>query len=88
MAWVRGFRNIELESDNAMLIETIRNGLATISNIAEVRQIHDWCSKHWEVKFKHIQRNANKVADCIAKMDGEMLEQLVILEDPSQNVRC
>ncbi|MBA0721754.1 hypothetical protein Golax_009260 [Gossypium laxum] len=34
-----------------MLIETIRNGLATISSVAEVRQTHDWCSKNWEVKF-------------------------------------
>ncbi|MBA0771580.1 hypothetical protein Gotri_007074 [Gossypium trilobum] len=37
-----------------MLIEIIHNGLATISSIAEAIQIHDWCSKNWEVKFRYI----------------------------------
>ncbi|MFQ6625015.1 hypothetical protein Gotur_003807 [Gossypium turneri] len=64
---------------NTMLIETIRNGLAII---------HDWCSKNWEVKFRHIQRNVNKVVDCIAKTDGGVIEQLIILEDPPHYVRC
>lgn len=86
--WARGFQNIEFESDNALLIKTIRNGLATISSILEVRQINVWCSKPWDVKFRHIQRNASKVADCIAKLDGEVLEQLVILDYPPHNVRC
>ncbi|MFQ6641099.1 hypothetical protein Gotur_014646 [Gossypium turneri] len=56
-----------MESDNAMLIETIRNRLATISSVVE---------------------NANKVVDCIAKADGGVIEQLVILEDPPHYVRC
>ncbi|MBA0673561.1 hypothetical protein Goklo_024311 [Gossypium klotzschianum] len=77
-----------MESDNVMLIETIRHGLAAVSSVAEVILIHDWCSKNWEVKFRHIQLNANKVADCIAKADGDIIEQLVILEDPPHYVRC
>ncbi|MFQ6663298.1 hypothetical protein Gotur_030882 [Gossypium turneri] len=56
-----------MESDNVMLIETIRHGLAAVSSVAE---------------------NANKVADCIAKADGDIIEQLVILEDPPHYVRC
>ncbi|MFQ6641007.1 hypothetical protein Gotur_017028 [Gossypium turneri] len=63
-----------MESDNKMLIETICNGLATISSVVEVRQIHYWCSKNWEVKFRHIWRNANKIVDCIAKADGGVIE--------------
>ncbi|KAH1063601.1 hypothetical protein J1N35_028588 [Gossypium stocksii] len=83
-----GFRCIEMESDNTILIETIRNRLATISSVAEVRQIHDCYSKNWEVKFRHIQQNANKVVDCIAKADGGVIDQLVILKDPPHHVRC
>ncbi|MFQ6652396.1 hypothetical protein Gotur_024284 [Gossypium turneri] len=56
-----------MKSDNAMLIEAIRNWLATISRVAG---------------------NANKVVDCIAKIDGGVIEQLVILEDPPHYVRC
>ncbi|MFQ6641005.1 hypothetical protein Gotur_017028 [Gossypium turneri] len=37
-------------------------------------QIHYWCSKNWEVKFRHIWRNANKIVDCIAKADGGVIE--------------
>ncbi|MFQ6625017.1 hypothetical protein Gotur_003807 [Gossypium turneri] len=50
-----------------MLIETIRNGLAIVSSVAE---------------------NVNKVVDCIAKTDGGVIEQLIILEDPPHYVRC
>ncbi|MBA0660486.1 hypothetical protein Goklo_012497 [Gossypium klotzschianum] len=35
-----------MESGNTMLIDTICNGLATISRAAEVKQIYDWCSKN------------------------------------------
>ncbi|KAK5774435.1 hypothetical protein PVK06_042290 [Gossypium arboreum] len=41
LAWAKEFKCVEMESDNAMLIEIIRNGLATVSSVAEVRQIHD-----------------------------------------------
>ncbi|MBA0700403.1 hypothetical protein Goari_022286 [Gossypium aridum] len=51
-----------MESDNVMLIETIRHGLTA--------------------------QNASKVVDCIAKGDGGIIEQLVILEDPPHYVRC
>ncbi|MFQ6665189.1 hypothetical protein Gotur_032013 [Gossypium turneri] len=50
-----------------MLIETIYNGLSTISSAA---------------------KNVNKVVDCIAKANGGVIEQLVILEDPLHYVRC
>ncbi|MFQ6665188.1 hypothetical protein Gotur_032013 [Gossypium turneri] len=57
-----------MESYNKMLIETIYNGLSTISSAAK--------------------RNVNKVVDCIAKANGGVIEQLVILEDPLHYVRC
>ncbi|MBA0850059.1 hypothetical protein Goshw_024642 [Gossypium schwendimanii] len=69
LVWDRGFRQVELECDNAMLIEFIRNG---------------WASK---VKSRHIQRDANKVVDCIAKANGGMMDQLIIFEDSSRYVQ-
>ncbi|MBA0851552.1 hypothetical protein Goshw_022013 [Gossypium schwendimanii] len=32
--------------------------------------------------------NANKIVNCITKANGDIIEQLVILDDPSQYVRC
>ncbi|MBA0569698.1 hypothetical protein Golob_003413 [Gossypium lobatum] len=46
-----------------MLIDTIYNEFASISNIAEVRLIHEWCNKDWKVKFRYVLRVSNKVAN-------------------------
>ncbi|KAK5826000.1 hypothetical protein PVK06_020901 [Gossypium arboreum] len=36
LAWSRGFRNVEIESVNALLIDTLCNELAAVNIIAEV----------------------------------------------------
>ncbi|KAK5802614.1 hypothetical protein PVK06_030221 [Gossypium arboreum] len=45
LAWLNGYKQVEINCDNAMLTETICNGFASISNIEEVRLIHEWCKK-------------------------------------------
>ncbi|MFQ6640405.1 hypothetical protein Gotur_016121 [Gossypium turneri] len=57
LAWAQGFRQVELESDNAWLIDVIQNGLAVDNNCSEIRLILDWCSKDWDVKLRHILRD-------------------------------
>ncbi|MBA0721414.1 hypothetical protein Golax_008959, partial [Gossypium laxum] len=47
LAWAQGFRQVELESDNAWLIDIIQNGLAVGNNCSKIRLILDWCSKDW-----------------------------------------
>ncbi|MBA0665362.1 hypothetical protein Goklo_005223, partial [Gossypium klotzschianum] len=74
LAWNRGFRQAELECDNVLLVDVLRNGLATISSIGEI-------------KFRHISRDSNKVADQLAKMDEDIINCLVTLEDPPLSVR-
>ncbi|MBA0574646.1 hypothetical protein Golob_001834, partial [Gossypium lobatum] len=60
-----------------MLIDTIRNGFASISNIAEVRLIHEWCNKDWKVKFRHVLRGSNKVVDCLTNATIGKVNQVV-----------
>ncbi|KAK5794618.1 hypothetical protein PVK06_035857 [Gossypium arboreum] len=36
LAWLKGYKQVEINCDNVMLIDTICNGFASISNIAEV----------------------------------------------------
>ncbi|MBA0785030.1 hypothetical protein Gotri_000183, partial [Gossypium trilobum] len=36
LVWSRGFKQVEVDCDNAMLIDTIQNGFALINNIEEV----------------------------------------------------
>lgn len=73
LVWSRWFKQVKLERRNAALIESIRNELTAISNVEEIRMIHD---------LRHIQRNANKIVDCLAKADGSGITQLFILDDP------
>ncbi|MBA0732838.1 hypothetical protein Gogos_016901, partial [Gossypium gossypioides] len=49
LAWDQGFRQVELESDNALLIEAIQNGLAVVSNVDEAKMIHNYYSKTWQL---------------------------------------
>lgn len=51
LAWDRGFKKIEVEYDNALLIELIQNGWTSMSNVDEIRGIHGWCLKSWAVRF-------------------------------------
>ncbi|MBA0741841.1 hypothetical protein Gogos_014962 [Gossypium gossypioides] len=50
-AWAKGYRRVEIESDNSILVTIIQNGQATNKNYSEVKLIQDWCFKSWEVKF-------------------------------------
>ncbi|MBA0572159.1 hypothetical protein Golob_002518 [Gossypium lobatum] len=87
LAWMRGFRQVEMESDNALLIDTIRNDFVENSNIVEVRLIHEWCNRDWQVKLRHVRRESNKVVDCLAKTAGGGMTQLFELVDTPSHVR-
>ncbi|MBA0620688.1 hypothetical protein Godav_006383 [Gossypium davidsonii] len=78
-----GFRQVKLESHNALLIKVLQTGLAAISNVVEIQMINNMCSKDWKVKFKSICRTNNKVADHLAKTISDDIDHLVVLEDPS-----
>ncbi|KAG8485215.1 hypothetical protein CXB51_021800 [Gossypium anomalum] len=84
---MRGSRQVEVESDNALLINSIRNGFAANSNTVEVQLIHELCNRDCQVKLRHVLRESNKVADCLEKIAGGRMNQLVVLVDPSSHIR-
>ncbi|MBA0644504.1 hypothetical protein Goklo_028653, partial [Gossypium klotzschianum] len=73
---------VEGESNNALLIDIIRNGFATNSNTVEVQLIHEWCNRECQVELRHILRESNNVADCLAKAIGGKMNQLVVVVNP------
>ncbi|MBA0695580.1 hypothetical protein Goari_002198 [Gossypium aridum] len=75
------FRQVELESDNALLIEILQTGLASVSHVVEIQLIHNSYLKDWRVKYKSIQRTNNKVADYLAKMTSSDIEHFAVLEE-------
>ncbi|MBA0623855.1 hypothetical protein Godav_009290, partial [Gossypium davidsonii] len=82
-----GYRQVEIERDNTLLIAVIQNRLAVSSKYSEVCQEYKWCFKDWDVAFRQILRDSNKVVDCIAKEARGEMEQLIIHVDPLKYVR-
>ncbi|MBA0808869.1 hypothetical protein Gohar_024573, partial [Gossypium harknessii] len=60
IAWETGCRQLELECDNALLVEKLLVGGAANSRIPELRLIHQLLSRNWEVEEK-INRNQEKM---------------------------
>lgn len=52
LAWDKGFPQVEAESDNALLIESIRNGCAADNNFVKLRLIHQLSS----MRLRHVRR--------------------------------
>ncbi|MBA0875892.1 hypothetical protein Goshw_015058 [Gossypium schwendimanii] len=50
LAWSRGFSRIEVDYDNAILIEFICKGFAAESRVPELRLIHSLCRRNWRVQ--------------------------------------
>lgn len=67
IAWAKGVRKLEVDSDNALLMETITKGEVIDSHLRELRSIHDMVNRDWKVFFRHIPRKRNAVADHMAK---------------------
>ncbi|MBA0854234.1 hypothetical protein Goshw_027885, partial [Gossypium schwendimanii] len=82
--WAQGYRQVEIESDNVLLIVVIQNGLAVSSKYSEVRQVYEWCFKVWDVTFHQILKDSNRVVGRIAKEAGGEMEQLIAYVDPSK----
>lgn len=78
---------MKVESDNALLVDILKNGLTGNNNIAELRLIHTWVSKNLQVRISLISKNNNKVANCIAKEARGNLDQLSIFYDSPIIVR-
>ncbi|MBA0557306.1 hypothetical protein Golob_014382 [Gossypium lobatum] len=66
----RGYRKVEVENDNALLVETIRRGSSVISSLAELRQLKVPCNRDWYLVFRHVSRECNSCVDLLARHRG------------------
>ncbi|MBA0601366.1 hypothetical protein Gorai_004546 [Gossypium raimondii] len=62
-----GSRQVELELDNALLVELMLVGNSIAGHIVELCAIHKILHRHWKVRIRHIPRAHNEVADFMAK---------------------
>ncbi|MBA0723492.1 hypothetical protein Golax_004068, partial [Gossypium laxum] len=82
LAWEKGIRQLEVESDNALLIETIVEGGIADSQIMELRGIHQVVCRGWKVCFHHVPRNHNDVVDHTAKVMATTVTKIQVFEVP------
>ncbi|MBA0702253.1 hypothetical protein Goari_020334 [Gossypium aridum] len=86
-AWEKGIRQLEVESDNALLIETIVEGGVADSQIMELRGIHQVVCRGWKVCFHHVPRNHNDIIDHMAKVMATRVTKIQVFEVPPHSVR-
>ncbi|KAK5834266.1 hypothetical protein PVK06_018143 [Gossypium arboreum] len=87
IAWERGFRQINVECDHVLLVETILVGGAASSRMVELKFIHLLLNRNWKVHFRHIVRSQNKVTDQMTKCEFNGNMGLFSFEEPPILVR-
>lgn len=65
--WMKGYRKLHMEGDNKKVIDVLNNRKLQFSAYNWTREIHWWAKKFTDIKFTWTGREANKVADRLAK---------------------
>lgn len=83
----KSYWKIEIESDNALLVELLLPGGGATSNIVELCLLHQLIHRLWQIRLKHIKRDQKGMADHLAKCaaSGDSLLQLFAV--PPMSVR-
>ncbi|MBA0684863.1 hypothetical protein Goari_026414, partial [Gossypium aridum] len=82
LSWERGYRSVELASDNGVLMESITAGCAADSNLVEQRLLSQLLRRNWSVRLHHVRRTANRAADHMAKLAGAVEQMRVFVQPP------
>ncbi|KAK5803548.1 hypothetical protein PVK06_031196 [Gossypium arboreum] len=68
LAWDRGFYQVEVEPDSALLIELVKLGLDDPHVRVKIRHIRGLCRKNWLLQLLHVKREVNGCADQLARI--------------------
>ncbi|MBA0618717.1 hypothetical protein Godav_028018, partial [Gossypium davidsonii] len=66
LLWDKGYREVELECDNALLVEIILAEEALDCHFMELQAIHKLIQMNWRIRIRHIPRAHNIVEDFMA----------------------
>ncbi|RYR53791.1 hypothetical protein Ahy_A06g029039 [Arachis hypogaea] len=69
IAWKKGFRRIELETDSQAAVNLMENPPKRHPTLTRpIRRIKELLNRNWQVRIRHIYREANQLADGIANL--------------------
>ncbi|KAL0700346.1 hypothetical protein Bca4012_056468 [Brassica carinata] len=67
--WEKGFRRLEVEVDSKMIVEFLTTGIEDTHPLSFlVCLCHGFLTRDWLVRFVHVYREANRVADGLANL--------------------
>ncbi|KAF7806413.1 heat shock 70 kDa protein-like [Senna tora] len=82
-AWDKGFRKIQIESDNSVIMKIVQFEHGSPHPLRYILlRIKDLVQRDWHVEFKHVFREGNRVADCMAFHAHSMALGLNVFIDP------
>ncbi|KAK5795011.1 hypothetical protein PVK06_036265 [Gossypium arboreum] len=67
ISWRKSYQQLEVECDNALLVELILAGGVAYSHLTEMYLIHHLLSRNWKVLVRHILMSQTIVANHMAK---------------------
>lgn len=67
LGWDKGYRQLEVDCDNALLMKTILAEKGKDSNMVELHLIYNLLNYNWKIFFRHISRLQNKITEHIIK---------------------
>ncbi|CAN1729404.1 Putative ribonuclease H protein At1g65750 [Linum perenne] len=69
-AWADGFRKVEVRMDSQAAIAILTDSKQSIEHqhALEVLEFRNWVDKDWELRLKHVYREANQAADFLANL--------------------
>ena len=90
MAWDLGFTKVWLEIDFIEGLELIKHGYIPTHPINTlVEAITDLLSRSWQVRFSHIHRDNNRIADYLTFMGQKSQRSLsLVVASPSKYPPC
>ncbi|MBA0770088.1 hypothetical protein Gotri_018762, partial [Gossypium trilobum] len=77
-----GFRQVELECDNALLVETLIGAGADSSKLVELRLIGCLLKRNWRIRSRHIHRTQNSDVDLMTKSTNDEVSKLLLFMEP------
>ncbi|KAH1106408.1 hypothetical protein J1N35_010176 [Gossypium stocksii] len=87
VTWQRGLSKVVVECDNRGAIELLQDGSNEDNPLLLVQMIKEVCNESWTVSFEHVYREANQVADFMAKLCISRTYDLEVSEDPFPGVQ-
>lgn len=87
LAWDECYKRVEVESDNALLINLLQSGGGVNINLVEIRLLHQTLRRNWTTRLRQVVRELNTIADFMTKHTTTSGFTIQLFRDPLTSVR-